>query len=113
VVEATGGRPIVLHMPEEPDGEVVFDTEGNVFRVEAYQDGAGSAGEKYVFLFRITEEGKVITSDGQLVDRVQPFAMKEGKGEIRDGQVILTDLRQKPSVKGIGMTLISSEEGNG
>ncbi|MGA8594032.1 MAG: hypothetical protein WB676_04750 [Bryobacteraceae bacterium] len=113
VVEATGGRPIVLHMPEEPDGEIVFDTEGNVFRVEAYQDGAGSAGEKYVFLFRITEEGKVITSDGRLVDRVQPFAMKEGKGEIRDGQVILTDLRQKPSVKGIGMTLISSEEGNG
>ena len=111
-VEATGGRPIELRLPEHPDGEIVFDAEGNVFRVDTNQDPAGHTCEKRVFLFRITEEGHVI-ADGRRAGRVQPFAMQDGKGEIRDGQVILRGLPQKPSVRGLARSIPSPEEENG
>ena len=112
IVEATGGRPVMLRVPEQPDGEILLDADGNVFRVEPYEDASGRTGEKHVFLFRITEGGKVISSAGHLISRVQPFAIEESKGEIRNGQVILSGITQKPSVKGIAQNCIPTEEGN-
>jgi len=68
---------IQLHLPELPDGEIVFDDSGNVYRVERIQLEGGHIQERRLFLFRMTDHGDIIL-DGVRVDSVQPFAMQEG-----------------------------------
>ena len=96
LLEETGGRPIQLHLPELPDGEIVFDDSGNVYRVERIQLEGGQVQERRIFLFRMTEHGNIIL-DGVRVDSVQPFAMQEGSGEIRNGMVTFSNLPQHPA----------------
>jgi hypothetical protein len=98
LLEETGGRPIQLHLPELPDGEIVFDDSGNVYRVERIQLEGGQVQERRIFLFRMTEHGNIIL-DGVRVDSVQPFAMQEGSGEIRNGMVTFSSLRQHPAIR--------------
>jgi hypothetical protein len=98
LLEETGGRPIQLHLPEMPDGEIVFDDSGNVYRVERIKLEGGVIQERRIFLFRITEHGNIIL-DGVRVDSVQPFAIEEGSGEIRDGMVTFSNLKQHPTVR--------------
>lgn len=94
----TGGQPVQLHLPEMPDGEIVFDDLGNVYRVERIKLNDGLIQERRIFLFRVTEHGSIIV-DGVPVDSVQPFALQEGSGEIRDGKVTFSNLRQRPTVR--------------
>ncbi len=98
LLEETGGRPIQIHLPEMPDGEIVFDDSGNVYRVERIKLEGGVIQERRIFLFRITERGNIIL-DGVRVDSVQPFAIEEGSGEIRDGMVTFSNLKQHPTVR--------------
>ena len=60
LLEETGGRPIQLHLPELPDGEIVFEDSGNVYRVERIQLENGQVQERRIFLFRLTEQGNII-----------------------------------------------------
>jgi hypothetical protein len=98
LLEETGGQPIQLHLPEMPDGEIVFDEAGNVYRVERIRLDGGQIQERRIFLFRVTERGNIIL-DGVRVESVQPFAIQEGSGEIRNGVVTFSNLRQRPTVR--------------
>jgi hypothetical protein len=98
LLEETGGQPIQLHLPEMPDGEIVFDDTGNVYRVERIRLDGGQTQERRIFLFRVTEHGNIIL-DGVRVGSVQPFAIQEGSGEIRNGMVTFSNLRQRPTVR--------------
>jgi hypothetical protein len=109
LLEETGGRPIQLHLPELPDGEIVFEDSGNVYRVERIQLENGQAQERRIFLFRLTEQGNIIL-DGVSVDSVQPFAMQEGSGEIRNGIVTFSNLPQHPAVRTRKAKVLRSRE---
>jgi hypothetical protein len=109
LLEETGGRPIQLHLPELPDGEIVFDDSGNVYRVERIQLEGGQVQERRIFLFRMTEQGNIIL-DGVRVDSVQPFAMQEGSGEIRNGMVTFSNLPQHPAVRTRKARVLRSRE---
>ena len=109
LLEETGGRPIQLHLPELPDGEIVFDDSGNVYRVERIQLDNGQVQERRIFLFRLTEQGNIIL-DGVRVDSVQPFAMQEGSGEIRNGMVTFSNLPQHPAVRTRKARVLRSRE---
>ena len=98
LIEETGGHPIQLHLPEMPDSEIVFDDTGNVYRVERIRLEGGLIQERRIFLFQITEQGNIIL-DGVRVDSVQPFAMQNGSGEIRDGVVTFENLPQRPTIR--------------
>jgi hypothetical protein len=109
LLEETGGRPIQLHLPELPDGEIVFEDSGNVYRVERIQLENGQVQERRIFLFRLTEQGNIIL-DGVSVDSVQPFAMHEGSGEIRNGIVTFSNLPQHPAVRTRKAKVLRSRE---
>ena len=109
LLEETGGRPIQLHLPELPDGEIVFDDSGNVYRVERIQLEGGQVQERRIFLFRMTEHGNIIL-DGVRVDSVQPFAMQEGSGEIRNGMVTFSNLPQHPAIRTRKARVLRSRE---
>jgi hypothetical protein len=98
LIEETGGRPIQLNLPEMADGEIAFDDSGNVYRVERIQLEGGQIQERRIFLFQVTEHGNIIL-DGVRVDSIQPFPMREGSGEIRDGVVTFANLSQRPAVR--------------
>ncbi len=87
-----------LNLPEMPDGEIVFDGSGNVFRLERAALSDGQTQERSIFLFQVTEHGKIIL-DGVCVGAVQPFPIQEGSGEIRNGTVTFTNLTQRPTVR--------------
>jgi hypothetical protein len=109
LLEETGGRPIQLHLPELPDGEIVFEDSGNVYRVERIRLENGQVQERRIFLFRLTEQGNIIL-DGVSVDSVQPFAMQEGSGEIRNGIVTFSNLPQHPAVRTRKAKVLRSRE---
>jgi len=109
LLEETGGRPIQLHLPELPDGEIVFDDSGNVYRVQRIQLECGQVQELRIFLFRLTEHGNIIL-DGVRVDSVQPFAMQEGSGEIRNGVVTFSNLPQHPAIRTRKARVLRSRE---
>jgi hypothetical protein len=109
LLEETGGRPIQLHLPELPDGEIVFDDSGNVYRVERIQLEGGQVQERRIFLFRLTEHGNIIL-DGVRVDSVQPFAMQEGSGQIRNGVVTFSNLPQHPAIRTRKARVLRSRE---
>ena len=98
LIEETGGRPIQLNLPEIPDGEIVFDASGNVYRIERIKLPEGQIQERRTFLFRVTEHGNIIL-DGVRTGSVQPFPIQEGSGQIRNGVVSFTNLTQRPSVR--------------
>ena len=98
VIGETGGQPIRLHLPEMPDGEIVFDESGNVFRLERKQLPDGQTQERHIFLFRVTEHGSIIL-DGVRTGSVQRFAIHEGSGEIRNGTVTFSNLPQRPTIR--------------
>jgi hypothetical protein len=57
----------------------------------------------------MTEHGDIIL-DGVRVDSVQPFAMQEGSGEIRNGMVTFSNLPQHPTVRTRKARVLRSRE---
>ncbi len=104
IAEETGSTPVQVSVPDLVDGEIEFDEEGRVFLVEQFPNGDGSTHERKIFLLQISKKGQVLV-DGAVVDRVQPFPMRYGSGTIRDGKLVLNDIRQRPTVKRSAVTL--------
>ena len=46
---------------------------------------------------QITENGDVFR-EGRRVSRVHPFALNDGRGEIRDGHVVFEGIPQRPTI---------------
>ncbi len=92
LVEKTGGRPVMIEVPELPDGQVVIEEDGDTSRI-FLKDG-----DRKTLLIEVTSEGDVIM-DGRRIKLIKPFPMKSGNGEIRDGKLIFTEIPQRPCVK--------------
>ena len=98
LIEETGGQPVQLDMPEQPDcGKIDLDRAGNVFRLERKRLDDGQIQERRTLLFRITEAGDII-QDGVKTGTVQPFSIEPGEGSIREGKVTFGHLRQRPTL---------------
>jgi hypothetical protein len=97
IVERTGGQPVRVQMPDLPEGEIRYNEEGEVFLVESYTAPDGSRQEKLTFLFRI-HQGQ-IWMDRTQVGTVQSFGLRAGTGEIRNGEVVFTDIPQRPTLR--------------
>ncbi len=87
-----------VSVPDLVDGEIEFDEDGRVFLVEQFPNGDGTTHERKIFLLQISKKGEVLV-DGKVVERVQPFPMQYGSGLIRDGKLVFSSIRQRPSVK--------------
>jgi hypothetical protein len=103
IVERTGGRPIIVTVPELCNGQVEIDAQGRVFLVAAFPNGDGSIHERRIFQMQVTERGDVFMDrDGRgdpvLVDRVRPFSILPGRSEVRGGKVVFPDTHQRPFV---------------
>jgi hypothetical protein len=92
LVEKTGGRPVMIEVPELPDGQVVIEEDGDTSRIFLMD------GPRRTLLVEVTSEGDVIM-DGRRIKLIKPFPMKSGNGEIRDGKLIFTEIPQRPCVK--------------
>lgn len=104
IAEETGSNPVQVSVPDLVDGEIEFDDEGRVFLVEQFPNSDGSTHERKIFLLQISKKGDVLV-DGKVVQRVQPFPMRHGSGEIRDGKLVFNDIRQRTTVKRSTTTL--------
>ncbi len=98
IAEETGSNPVQVSVPDLVDGEIEFDEDGRVFLVEQFPNGDGTTHERKIFLLQISKKGEVLV-DGKVVERVQPFPMQYGSGLIRDGKLVFSSIRQRPSVK--------------
>ncbi len=103
IVERTGGRPIVVAVPEMVDGEIEIDAEGRVFLVDPVVPSDGPAVERRVFLMQVTEDGRVLMDygrNGQPVERerIHPFAVKPGRGVAHNGKIVFPNTAQHPHV---------------
>ena len=59
-------------------------------------------------LFSVTADGRILNKSGKVVRQVQPFAMKAGKGEVRDGRIVLNDVTQNPSIRGLSASMLTT-----
>jgi hypothetical protein len=97
IVERTGGQPVRLQLPDLPEGDIRYDEDGNVYLLEPYRAADGSEQEKQIWLFQI-RNGR-IWMDGTPGERIQRFPMQAGQGVIRNGEVIFSDIAQRPTVR--------------
>lgn len=95
IVERTGGQPVRLQMADLPNGDIRYDEDGNVYLLEPYIASDGSAQEKHIWLFQI-QNGR-IWMDGTPGQRIQSFPMQAGQGVIRNGEVLFSDISQRPT----------------
>jgi hypothetical protein len=78
LIEETGGTPVQLELPEQPDcGQIELDRAGNVFRLERKRLDDGEIQERRILLFRITETGDII-QDGVKTGTVQAVLNRTG-----------------------------------
>jgi hypothetical protein len=104
IAEETGSNPVQVSVPDLVDGEIEFDDQGRVFLVEQFPNSDGGTHERKIFLLQISKKGEVLV-DGRVVQRVQPFPMRYGSGEVRDGKLVFNDIRQRPTIKRSTTTL--------
>jgi hypothetical protein len=107
IIERTGGQPVRLHIADLPDGDIRYDGDGNVYLLEPYIASDGSAQEKHIWLFQI-QNGR-IWMDGTPGQRIQSFPMQAARGVIRNGEVLFSDISQRPT-KLCGTVLRSLED---
>jgi hypothetical protein len=97
IAEETGSRPVQVAAPELVDGEIEFDGDGRVFLVERINDGTDQAQERRTLLLQVKENGDILRN-GQRVNRVHPFPIHAGRGEVRNGHVVFEGIPQRPTV---------------
>ncbi len=97
IVERTGGQPVRLQVPDLPEGDIRYDEDGNVYLLEPYRAEDGSGQEKQIWLFQI-RNGR-IWMDGMPGERIQRFPLQAGQGVIRQGEVVFSDISQRPTVR--------------
>src|SRR5262245_54022275 len=97
IAEETGSQPVRVAAPDLVDGEIEFDHEGRVFLVEHANAEHGQTDIRRTLLLQIKSNGDVIR-DGRHVSRVHPFPFSNGRGEIRNGQVVFDGIPQRPTI---------------
>jgi hypothetical protein len=103
IAERTGGRPVAVEIPNLCDGEVEIDREGRIFLVQPFDNGNGQLLERLIFVAQVTKTGEVFTDRDEkgtpiVLERVRPFPIKAGRGEVRSGKVIFPDTQQRPQL---------------
>ena len=78
LVEKTGGRPVMIEVPELPDGQVVIEEDDDTSRIFLVD------GDRKTLLVEVTSEGDVIM-DGRRIKLVKPFPLKSGNGRSGTG----------------------------
>jgi hypothetical protein len=95
IAEETGSQPVQVVAPDLVDGEIEFDHEGRVFLIERVSGDPSQS--RRTLLLQITENGDVFR-DGHRVNRVHPFPLSKGNGQIRNGHVVFEGIPQRPTV---------------
>jgi len=92
LVEKTGGRPVMIEVPELPEGSVSIEHDGATSRIFLID------GHLKSLLLEVTTEGEVVM-DGRRIKVIPCFPMKSGIGEIRDGRLEFSGTAQRPAVQ--------------
>jgi len=103
IVERTGGRPVVVEVPELCDGEVEIDLEGRVFLVDRFSDASGHVCERQIFLMQVNPKGEVYMDvvrgeERVRIRRIRPFSFEAGRSEVQNGRLMFPGTRQRPEV---------------
>jgi len=102
IVERTGGRPIMVRVPDLAEGEVEIGQDGEVFLVSRFTGPDGEAHERRILYLQITEDGDLYMDQRHgrpvLVEKVRPFKVVPGRSEIRDGRLVVPGTAQRPAV---------------
>jgi hypothetical protein len=103
IAERTGGRPVMVEIPDLTDGEVEIDRDGRIFLVSHFTSGQGQVHERLIFLAQVTRKGEVFRERDEqgspiITERVRPFPIQAGKSEARDGIVIFPGTQRRPQV---------------
>ena len=96
--ERTGSTPVQVKVPETIEGQVRLDEDGRLFFVTPLPNGDGTTLPHETLLMEIKSQGRVMR-DGRVVDRIQPFPLKAGPAELRDGTLTFEHIRQRATVK--------------
>jgi hypothetical protein len=102
IVERTGGRPIMVRVPDLAEGEVEIGQDGEVFLVSRFTGPDGELHERRILYFHITEDGDLYMDSNHgrpvLLEKVRPFKVAPGRSEIQHGMLVMPDTRQRPAV---------------
>ena len=83
--------------PQGHFARLLKDEDGRVFFVTPLQNGDGTIMPHEVFFMKISNRGRVVR-DGREVARIQPFPLQAGPGELRDGRLTFSHIRQRATV---------------
>ena len=103
IAERTGGRPVTVEIPSLCDGEVEIDREGRIFLVQPFTQANGQLLERLIFVAQVTKTGEVFTDRDEkgtpiVLERVRPFPIKAGRGDVSNGKVIFPETQQRPQL---------------
>jgi hypothetical protein len=110
IAERTGGRPVIVEIPNLCDGEVEIDRDGRIFLVSHFTNGEGQIHERLIFLAQVTRKGEVFRErDAQgspiVIERIRPFPIQPGRSEAREGIVTFPGTQRRPEVPRGSVTL--------
>jgi hypothetical protein len=102
IAERSGGRAVVVDVPELADGEIEIDQDGRIFLV-GNPTMAEQNCQTLVFLAQVTKAGEVFFNRDSrgcplAVRRIRPFAIREGRGRIEGGKAVFPETMQRPKV---------------
>lgn len=105
IAERTGGRPVIVEIPDLTDGEIEIDRDGRIFLVSHFTNGDGQVHERLIFLAQVTRKGEVFRERDEqgspiVIERVRPFPIQPGRSEARDGVVTFPGTQRRPQVPG-------------
>ena len=102
IVERTGGRPILVRVPDLAEGEVEIGQDGEVFLVSRFTGPDGEVHERRILYCHITEEGDLYMDSKHgrpiLIEKIRPFKVTPGRSEVRAGMLVMPETAQRPAV---------------
>jgi len=102
IVERTGGRPILVRVPDLAEGEVEIGQDGEVFLVSRFTGPDGEVHERRILYCHITEEGDLYMDSKHgrpvLTQKIRPFKVTPGRSEVRAGMLVMPETAQRPAV---------------
>jgi len=103
IAERTAGRPVIVEIPDLPNGEVEIDRDGRIFLVSHFTNPDGHVHERLIFLAQVTRKGEVFRERDDhgspiVIERVRGFPIQPGRSEARDGVVTFPGSQRRPEV---------------
>jgi hypothetical protein len=102
IVERTGGRPILVRVPDLAEGEVEIGQDGEVFLVSRFAGPNGEVQERRILYCHITEDGDLYMDSKHgrpvLIEKIRPFKVSPGRSEVRAGMLVMPETAQRPAV---------------